>query len=98
MRNVLTVGTTAIKALTTQFPTRQLTLINLGAGTLFYQVVAMGAASTLTTSNGTAVAPESDPVYTPLNPGQTVTKPTQQSDVYVISGSSTLAYVGAEPW
>jgi hypothetical protein len=98
MRNVLTVGTTKVLALTTQFPTRQLTFINLGSGTLYYQVVAQGATSTLTTSNGTAVAPESDPVYTPLNPSQTVTQPCALADVYLISGSSTLAYVGSEPW
>lgn len=61
---------------------------NLGAGTLYYQIVSKGAASNLTTGNGTQITGSAvtNIQITPLGANE----PTG-TDLYLISGTSTTA-------
>ncbi len=87
----IAVGATAVLALSSKPGTRQLNISNLGTGTLFYNVVPLGAASTLTTGNGTAVT--GSPQEFILG----VVDPPTGFDVYLISGSTTTASVQTVP-
>jgi hypothetical protein len=86
----LAVSGTALLALSSKPGTRQLQITNQGPGTLFYNTVPTGTASTLTTGNGTQVLTES---LIPLG----VIDPPTGFDVYVISGTNTVASVQTVP-
>ena len=86
------VTSTAALALSSKPATRQLNISNLGAGTLYYQTVPHGAATTLTTSNGTQVT--GNPQEFILTPG---IDPPSGFDVYLISGTTTTAQIQTVP-
>lgn len=88
----LTVGAIAILAVTGRASANRIAVTNQGPGTLFFQVVAHGATSTLTTSNGTQVTSPAQFDVTPA----AVDFPTG-FDVYLISGTSTTANVQTLP-
>ena len=89
--NIAVTGTAGL-ALSSKPGTRQLNIAILGAGTLYYNTVAHGAASTLTTGNGTAVTGEAPNIFV-----LGVVDPPIGFDVYLISGSTTTASVQTVP-
>jgi hypothetical protein len=91
----LAVGATAVLALSSKPGTRQINIPNLGTGTLFYQTVVQNAAPTLTTSNGTRVPNPGAVDNVIVTPGLDL--PTG-FDLYLISGSSTTAWVQTAPF
>ena len=94
LATAIAVGATAVLAITTRAPTRALNITNTGSGTLYYNTVQHGAASTLTTGNGTQISGTgpTNVQLTPLGSGNPV-----GLDVYLISGSTTTASVQAVP-
>lgn len=90
------VTATAAKVLSSKPGTRQVNFTNnnVGTGSVYYQLVPTGTATTLTTGNGTLIPSQPNPYEVILTPG---IDPPAGFDVYLISNTTAQVSVQTVP-